>query len=305
MGQGKMRRPQLAAAHGFADERTAGKHTAVEETGADGRTAGPGGVGGDAIERPPPEERPEAAAERPRPNAAMKGSADDADYGAKKKKILVIDDRSFCRECVVRLLRDTLPDHVFVAIGRPQELLSSDLTPGNSEPFDVVILCSGATQLPDDQVAADIDYIRNCFNETPIILLSDWEDSSQVGEALHYGVRGFIPTTLVSGVVREAVRLVAAGGTFIPASALVHALGGVWQSSGDDRRRGDGQVAGLTPREIDVLRLLREGRPNKIIAHELDLKETTVKIHVRHIMKKLKAANRTEAALMAERALGQ
>ncbi|MBL8659363.1 MAG: response regulator transcription factor [Rhodospirillales bacterium] len=235
----------------------------------------------------------------------MEGSADDASYNAKRKKILVIDDRCFCRECVVRLLRDTLPNHVFVAIARAQDLPSSDLTSGDSNPFDVVILCSGATQLPDDRVAADIDYIRSRFSDTPIILLSDWEDSSQVGEALHYGVRGFIPTTLVPGVVKEAVRLVAAGGTFIPASALVDALGGVWHSGGEGRRRDDSQVADLTPREVDVLRLLREGRPNKIIAHELDLKETTVKIHVRHIMKKLKAANRTEAALMAERALGQ
>ena len=68
-------------------------------------------------------------------------------------------------------------------------------------------------------------------------------------------------------------------------------------------RTAGGEPVGLTPRECDVLNLLREGKPNKIIAAALDLKETTVKIHVRHIMKKLKATNRTEAALMAERAL--
>jgi DNA-binding NarL/FixJ family response regulator len=94
------------------------------------------------------------------------------------------------------------------------------------------------------------------------------------------------------------------GGSFVPVRALVHALTGARDG---DRDGGAGtatsQAAGLTPREVDVLNLLREGKPNKIIAAQLDLKETTVKIHVRHIMKKLKATNRTEAALMAERAL--
>ncbi len=232
-------------------------------------------------------------------------TSDDGLQREATKNILVIDHRAFCRECVVRLLHEVSPDYVFSSLARPRDILPAELPLGEGERFDVVILGSGATRLPDERVAADIDYIATCFSGVPIILLSDREDSNQVAEALRYGVRGFIPTTLVSGIVSEAVRLVAAGGTFIPASALVHAMSSLGQPGGDGRRRGGGRAAGLTPREIDVLKLLREGRPNKIIAHELELKETTVKIHVRHIMRKLKATNRTEAALMAERALGQ
>jgi DNA-binding NarL/FixJ family response regulator len=56
---------------------------------------------------------------------------------------------------------------------------------------------------------------------------------------------------------------------------------------------------GFTPRQLEVLRLLRQGKPNKIIAYELDVEESTVKVHVRHIMRKLKATNRTHAVVLA------
>lgn len=221
-----------------------------------------------------------------------------------RKRVLIIDERPFRRECAVRLLREVSPDHDFAALARPQDLLAGAPCPGAGETFDIVILDIGATRLPDPRVETDIACLAECFSQTPIILLSDREDSGQVAQALAYGTRGLIPTALDPAVVTEAVRLVVAGGTFVPATALVQALGGLRE---DDRYRQTGgaisKAADLTPREVDVLELLREGKPNKIIAAQLDLKETTVKIHVRNIMKKLKANNRTEAALMAERAL--
>lgn len=214
------------------------------------------------------------------------------------KMVVVIDERAFRRECVVRMLREVSPEYSFVALARPHDLPAEVPAPhGRKYAVDVVILDIGWTRLPDERVAADVRFLQSCFDDVPIILLSDREDSAQVAEALHCGVRGFIPTTLGPGVVAEAVRLVSAGGTFVPASALVHAM-----TAGRDAGGGCRADAALTPREWEVLNLLREGKPNKVIATALDLKETTVKIHVRHIMKKLKAANRTEAALMAERA---
>jgi DNA-binding NarL/FixJ family response regulator len=63
-------------------------------------------------------------------------------------------------------------------------------------------------------------------------------------------------------------------------------------------------MRGLTPSEQRVLELLREGKPNKVIARELEIEETTVKVHVRRIMKKLHAANRTQAALVGQQIAG-
>ena len=216
------------------------------------------------------------------------------------RRIVVIDERAFRRECVVRMLREVSPEFRVAALARPGDLAEESLEQGG-EGVDVIILDIGWTRLPDERIAADVRFLKECFGEVPVILLSDREDSAHVAEALNCGARGFIPTTLGAGVVAEAVRLVGAGGTFIPASALVHALAARREAAG--RGRPGAEAAGLTPREREVLNLLREGKPNKIIAAVLDLKETTVKIHVRHIMKKLKATNRTEAALMAERAL--
>jgi DNA-binding NarL/FixJ family response regulator len=59
----------------------------------------------------------------------------------------------------------------------------------------------------------------------------------------------------------------------------------------------------LTPRELSVIDLLREGKPNKLIARQLDMQVNTVKVHVRNILKKLKARNRTHAAFVANRLL--
>jgi DNA-binding NarL/FixJ family response regulator len=220
--------------------------------------------------------------------------------GAPAKQIVVVDERAFRRECVVRMLREVSPEYSIAALERPHDPPADALAPDGGERVDVVILDTGWIRLPDERVAADVRFLQDRFEGAPIILLSDREDSAHVAEALGYGVRGFIPTSLAASVVAEAVRLVGAGGTFVPASALVHALGVHRDGTGLGRRSAG---ACLTPRECQVLNLLREGKPNKIIAATLELKETTVKIHVRNIMRKLKATNRTEAALMAERAL--
>lgn len=222
---------------------------------------------------------------------------------ATAKRIVIIDERIFRRECVVRMLREVAPpEYSIVALECARDPLADAGADEGAENVDVVIMDIGWMRLPDDRVAADVRFLQERFREVPIILLSDREDSSHVAKALSYGVRGFIPTSLDVGVVAEVVQLVGAGGTFVPASALVDALSGYQDGTGGGRGSA-ARAARLTPRECEVLNLLREGKPNKIIAAALDLKETTVKIHVRHIMKKLKATNRTEAALMAERAL--
>jgi DNA-binding NarL/FixJ family response regulator len=75
------------------------------------------------------------------------------------------------------------------------------------------------------------------------------------------------------------------------------------EPEGERQRRPDG--LDLTPRELSVIDLVRVGKPNKMIAAQLDMQENTVKVHVRNILKKLNAANRTHAAFVANRLLGQ
>src|SRR4029077_8592377 len=115
----------------------------------------------------------------------------------------------------------------------------------------------------------------------------------------------YIPTSVEWEVAVAALRLISAGGTFVPAGALRSTAAKLYDQrpEGERQRRSDG--LDLTPRELSVIDLLREGKPNKLIAARLDMQESTVKVHVRSILKKLNAANRTHAAFVANRLLGK
>src|SRR5215475_1816225 len=132
----------------------------------------------------------------------------------------------------------------------------------------------------------------------PIAILSDFADAALVSRALAHGVRGYFNSSMSLTELASAVRFVAAGGTFVPLSALngltAERPASPKGNSGDDR---------LSPRQLEVLELLHQGKQNKIIAYELGMAEATVKVHVRMIMKKLQARNRTEVVLKTERRL--
>jgi DNA-binding NarL/FixJ family response regulator len=135
-------------------------------------------------------------------------------------------------------------------------------------------------------------------------VLSDKDDVDDVNRALTHGARGYIPTSVEREVAVAALRLISAGGTFVPAHALRSTAARVDdQPEGGRQRRSNGPD--LTPRELSVIDLLREGKPNKLIARQLDMQENTVKVHVRNFLRKLNAANRTHAAIVANRLLGQ
>jgi DNA-binding NarL/FixJ family response regulator len=128
--------------------------------------------------------------------------------------------------------------------------------------------------------------------EIPVAVLSDFEDPDSIRHALNLGVRGYIPTSLASLVAVEAVHLVCVGGTFAPAAALL--------GQGDHRQAsaGDAQIEGFTQRQSQILQCLQRGMANKLIAYELNMCESTVKVHIRNIMKKLNATNRTQVAYL-------
>jgi DNA-binding NarL/FixJ family response regulator len=101
-------------------------------------------------------------------------------------------------------------------------------------------------------------------------------------------------------MVVSAISLVGSGGTFVPRDFLFMDR----QPAPTAIARPSSEVGRLTQREVAVLALMKHGKPNKIIAHELGMSASTVKVHVRHIMRKMGAANRTQAALNADKLLG-
>jgi DNA-binding NarL/FixJ family response regulator len=166
---------------------------------------------------------------------------------------------------------------------------------------EIVLLNLGSAVTRDPEVVKDIALLNEAVPNASIIVICDRDDSHHVGNALRQGIRGYIPTTLTSQILMGALRLVQAGGTFVPAGALTEALS--HQPIAFEAAKPEVVAAldrcGLTPRQREVLNLLRQGKPNKIIAHELAMRESTVKVHVRQIMRKMRVSNRTEAAFRA------
>jgi len=133
---------------------------------------------------------------------------------------------------------------------------------------------------------------------TRVVVMSGAENPATVRELLAAGAAGFIPKTDSAAVILQALRLVLAGGIYAPARLL-----SADTAATDRREAAKGAVRpgfdALTGRQLDVLRLLAKGMPNKLIARELALSEGTVKVHLLAIFRTLNVNNRTEAVVAA------
>jgi DNA-binding NarL/FixJ family response regulator len=229
-------------------------------------------------------DRPEHAHEKLRPSVAL------------------IDPKALTRSSIGKLLAKAFPEYPLVAASTCEELLETE-GKGIGKP-NVVVVYVRSEGFTNTWVQSALELLRVRLPEASAVVLSDRDDVEEVNRALTHGVRGYIPTSVECAVAVAALRLIGAGGTFVPAVAL-HSTSAKpdGQPEGGRQRRSDG--LDLTPRELSVIDLLREGKPNKLIARQLDMQENTVKVHVRNILKKLNAANRTHAAFVADRLLGR
>ncbi len=135
---------------------------------------------------------------------------------------------------------------------------------------------------------------RAAFPDVPVVLMSGQAEGAEVRRALSSGASGFIPKDLDGPAMMKALELVLCGGIFVPTIAL---QGGVIDASAatDNGFDTDNPLSQLTPRQLDVLKLLARGMTNKEIARELGVKEVTVAVHLGGIFRKLNVSRRTEA----------
>lgn len=134
----------------------------------------------------------------------------------------------------------------------------------------------------------------------PLIILSGAEAQQHTQDVLAAGASGFIPKSSTPAVMLSAIQLVLSGGTYVPPQALSAAATTAPGRAGTNaRERAQTQ---LTERQMQVLRLLAAGKPNKAICRELDIEEGTVKAHIATIFRVLDVTNRTEAANVAREA---
>lgn len=217
--------------------------------------------------------------------------------GASTLTILWVDDAQLSRETTVTAVAAALP---YFRVRIVQSL--ADGMPGDG-PAPALIVYYGHSGNTIDVSA--IKEIRGHYPHIRLIVLSDASAVPEgvVRDVLSLDVAGFILTRQAGlQMVVSAINLVHSGGTFLPRELLF--MDGETETDGAIAPGKTAETARLTQRELDVLKFIREGIPNKRIAEELAMSASTVKVHVRNIMHKLGAANRTQVALGAEVYLG-
>jgi DNA-binding NarL/FixJ family response regulator len=215
-------------------------------------------------------------------NAAVASDLDEP-------SIVLIEQRVFARDCLARCLKTGTGQNVVSYASVEDWLEDADAVSSS-----LVVLCIPG-DLKGSLAQRELALLPTVAQRMPTVVLSDFDDVDHVVDVLSRGAQGCIPTSLPFDVAIEALRLVKAGGAFVPAGSLMAARRTA--DTGNSARQS--AVSMFTARETAVVHALRRGRANKMIAHELNMRESTVKVHVRHIMKKLGAKNRTEVALMA------
>jgi DNA-binding NarL/FixJ family response regulator len=206
----------------------------------------------------------------------------------------LIDCHQFSRECLMTAFESHHPNVVIVPFSSVDHFIDK-----KQNDLDVVIYYPHACDTSEAATVGNVGTISQTTPNIPIVLLSDIENERQpktIRTVLNSGAHGFIPTRTTGILITiAAIRFVKAGGTFAPLDQLLANRLDSGPTSPDPVAKSP-----LTSRQTAVLSHLQQGKANKIIAHELSMSESTVKVHIRNIMRKMGATNRTEAAFKAQ-----
>jgi DNA-binding NarL/FixJ family response regulator len=231
------------------------------------------------------------------PSSTSEGETAHGPQARKGMAIVLIARQTLTRHCLRRSFQDALPELRVVAVANRAGLLDASRS---LRRMDLMVFTIGDRSVRDAEVLGQITWLRQHMPGVPLVLLIERDDMDDIVEAMAQGVRGFITTNMALSEIGAVIQYIAVGGTFVPAGMLVRFA--------QDRQNGSKYGASvdrnesfesLTPRELEVLALIREGKLNKVIAHELDIRESTVRVFVRRIFDKLRVSNRTQLALLA------
>lgn len=215
-------------------------------------------------------------------------------------KILVADDHELFLKGLELILSD-LGDNVELAFAHSYTDIFNIIE--NDSGFNLILT---DLAMPGANWLDAIKRIHEKLPETPMIILSAVFDKEIVQKTIEIGTAGYIPKTSSNAVIISAVKLVLSGGAYIPPELLNNSLKNEFDvlkqvEQIPENKGTDENLKILTPRQIDVIRLIAEGCSNKVIAHKLNLTEGTVKLHVTAILKILNVYNRTGAVMEATR----
>lgn len=208
--------------------------------------------------------------------------------GRPEVRVLVVDDHPLIRDALRQVLKE-LDGNI--------ELLEADSAgaamaiAAERDHVDLILLDLELTGTPALGLLRDL---REQSPAVPVVVISALDDADIIMRTLDIGAMGYIPKTSPPQVLIAALHLVLSGGVYLPPAVLRHAS---THESNAQTTTTTLRDHGLTQRQSEVLALLVQGKPNKLICRELNMAEGTVKIHITAIFKALRVANRTQAVI--------
>jgi DNA-binding NarL/FixJ family response regulator len=202
--------------------------------------------------------------------------------------VIIVDDHPLFRAALREALGQAFADIVLEEAGN-LDVVTAILDRGET---DLVLL---DLKMPGVQGFSGLMFLRAQYPSVPIAVVSASDEPHVIRRALELGASGYIPKSLTVEGMREAVAAILAGNLWAPE--------GIGESTTVDAEADDlaRRIALLTPQQMRVLMMLKEGLLNKQIAFELKVSEATIKAHVSAILHKLDVGSRTQAVIAASR----
>ena len=202
-------------------------------------------------------------------------------------EIVIADDHPLVRGALRQAVAGAIPEATIKETADLDQLSRQlEINPET----DLVLL---DLSMPGMRGYSGLFYLRAQYPNVPIVIVSANEDRAVMRRCIEIGAAGFIPKTTEMDVMRQAIRAILAGATWVPCDLELSATND--KATGDIVRR----LGSLTPQQMRVLMMVSEGLLNKQIAYELSVSEATVKAHVSAILQKLGVESRTQAVIAA------
>jgi DNA-binding NarL/FixJ family response regulator len=205
---------------------------------------------------------------------------------------VLVNENHLVRDCIEGVLVQA-GAQVLSYASVAEWLEATERTGDGPPPDDMILLCIGPSRVGDDAVVEDVETITDRADGNALVIMGDLDTLQQVAGAIRLGARGYLSMRTPLQVALGAINLVRSGGVYVPVSTFLPSM------EKDEAEEETAAAPGsgvFTSRQMAVVSALRQGKPNKLIAYELNMSESTVKVHVRNIMRRLGARNRTEVA---------
>lgn len=206
-------------------------------------------------------------------------------------RVLIVDDHTLFRSGVKLLLERQAG---FEVVGEASDGLEGVKRAKQLKP-DVVLL---DLHMPGTGGLAAVPLLREEVPQTEVIMLTVSEDADDLLEALRAGARGYLLKNIETDFLLDSIRHAAAGKSVI-SSHMAGKLADAMRNPQNSLAKAESSLGKLTPREREIIVMLASGASNKNVARTLDLAESTVKIHVQGILRKLNLSSRVQAAVYA------